>query len=187
MQVPSILPISFHIGWEKSQNFEKFLLLRSVALRFFSWHLSMFLYYLIIYCHLPKLCASNFTFLIYLSITDINCISSSFYSCTGLASLSRDLWAPQTRTEREHLRYCRTGRNTHTIELKTSGEVTNRDWHVLTEMQITGFVEPVPGPWQMLNEFSSRIQQHLLEIKNKRMGKTCHLSHFSAWTYQARY
>lgn len=146
MQISSTLPMSFHFGWVKSQNFEKFLLLRSVALRFFSWHLSMFLYYPIIYYHLRKLCASYFTFLFYLSITVINCISCSFYSCTALASISRDLWAPQTRMERERLRYCSTGRNTHTIELKTSGEVTNRDWHMLTEMQIIGFVESAPSP-----------------------------------------
>jgi len=42
---------------------------------------------------------------------------------------------------------------------------------MLTEMQIIGFAEPVPGPQQTLNEFSPRIHQHLLEIKNKRMGE----------------
>lgn len=34
-------------------------------------------------------------------------------------------------------------------------------------MQVIGFAEPVPGQQQILNEFSSRIHQHLLEIKRR--------------------
>lgn len=50
---------------------------------------------------------------------------------------------------------------------------------MLTEMQIIGLADSVPGPWQMLNEFSWRIHQLGLETKNYRMQEALFIRLFS--------
>lgn len=67
---------------------EKFLLLRSVEVRLLA---SLEVSYYPVYYHLPKLHAKYSTFFCYLSITDMNCISFSFYSCIALTSTPAEL------------------------------------------------------------------------------------------------